>query len=70
MITSFFAGLLSSLLGIGGGVINVPVMSLIMGIPIKVAVATSAFMIMTTAAAGAMVYNYNGLHIPCAGGPL
>jgi len=64
LISSFFSGLLSSLLGVGGGIINVPVMTLLMRIPIKVAVATSSFMIMITAAAGAMVYYYHGLIFP------
>jgi uncharacterized protein len=70
IITSFFSGIISSLLGVGGGVINVPVMTLVMGIPIKVAVATSSFMIMITAAAGATVYYYNGYIYPVLVAPL
>ena len=54
------AGLLSGLLGIGGGVLKVPVMNLAMGIPLKVCTATSNFMIGVTAATGAAVYFMRG----------
>jgi uncharacterized membrane protein YfcA len=56
----FFAGLLSSLLGIGGGIIKVPVMHLLMGVPMKAAIATSTLMITLTAATGAFIYQYHG----------
>ncbi len=51
-----FAGLAAGLLGIGGGVINVAAMNSIMKVPVKVSIATSQFMIMVTAATGALVY--------------
>jgi uncharacterized membrane protein YfcA len=54
------AGIMSGLLGIGGGIIKVPAMALGMGIPIKVASATSNFMIGVTAAASAGVYFVRG----------
>jgi uncharacterized membrane protein YfcA len=57
---SYIAGVLSGLLGIGGGGIKVPAMNAIGGIPMKVAVATSNFMIGVTAAASALVYIRNG----------
>ena len=60
MMSGFFAGILSSMLGIGGGIVKVPVMHSIMGIPIKVAIGTSNFMIALTAAAGALIYYHNG----------
>jgi uncharacterized membrane protein YfcA len=50
------AGALSGLLGIGGGVFKMPAMTLLMGIPFKIAAATSNFMIGVTAAASAYVY--------------
>jgi uncharacterized protein len=56
----FFAGILSSLLGIGGGIIKVPAMHLVMGVPMKAAIATSTFMIALTAATGAFIYQYYG----------
>ena len=53
---SFVAGNVSSLLGIGGGIIKVPVLNAWCGIPLRAAAATSAFMIGVTATAGAMIY--------------
>lgn len=66
----FFAGVLSSLLGIGGGIIKVPVMHLVMGLPMKAAIATSAFMIAITTAAGALLSHYNGYVYPFIVAPL
>jgi uncharacterized membrane protein YfcA len=60
MGASFLAGSLSGVLGIGGGFIKVPVMNLAMGVPIRVATATSNFMIGITAAASAFVYLARG----------
>lgn len=57
---SFGAGIMSGLLGVGGGIIKVPLMNVAMRIPLKVAVATSNFMIGVTAATGAIVYWMNG----------
>lgn len=53
---SFFAGILSGMLGIGGGTVKGPIMILIMGVPVHAAVPTSGFMIGLTAAAGSIVY--------------
>ncbi|MEO8273386.1 MAG: sulfite exporter TauE/SafE family protein [Chloroflexota bacterium] len=54
------AGVVSALLGIGGGLIKVPVMHLVMGVPLRVATATSNLMIGITASASAMVYLLRG----------
>lgn len=54
------AGLISGLLGVGGGPIKVPVMYLILRVPFKVATATSNFMIGVTAAASAFIYYSRG----------
>ena len=56
--TSTVAGLVSGMLGVGGGIVQVPVMNLLMGVPIKVATTTSTYVIGITAMAGAFVY-YN-----------
>jgi uncharacterized protein len=56
LAVSAAAGALSGLLGVGGGVFKMPAMTLAMGLPFKVAAATSNFMIGVTAAAGAYVY--------------
>jgi hypothetical protein len=53
---SVVAGVVSALLGIGGGTVKVPVMHLAMGVPLRVATATSNLMIGITASAGAIVY--------------
>ena len=58
---SFFAGSLSGLLGIGGGIVQVPVMNLLCGVPMKAAAATSNFIIGVSAAASAWVYFREGL---------
>jgi hypothetical protein len=49
---SFFGGLASGLLGIGGGVLLVPIMTLTMGIPIHFATATSMFTMIFTSISG------------------
>lgn len=57
---SSVAGLLSGLLGVGGGILKVPVLSLYCGMPVKAAAATSNFMIGVTAVASAFVYYGRG----------
>lgn len=57
---SFLAGNVSGLLGVGGGIVTVPLVHLVMGAPLRVAVATSNFMIGITAAAGAYAYLFRG----------
>jgi uncharacterized membrane protein YfcA len=54
------AGLASGLLGLGGGIFKVPAMNALMNVPLRVASATSTFMIGVTAAAGAIVYLFAG----------
>lgn len=60
MLASVVAGVLSGLLGIGGGVIKVPTMVLAMRVPTRVATATSTFMLGVTAAASLAVYAARG----------
>jgi uncharacterized membrane protein YfcA len=57
---SYIAGVISGLLGIGGGGVKVPAMNVVGNVPMKVAIATSNFMIGVTAAASALVYMRNG----------
>jgi uncharacterized membrane protein YfcA len=57
---SFVAGNVSGLLGIGGGAFKVPIMSAVMGMPLKAAIATSNFMIGVTAATSALIYYGRG----------
>ena len=53
---SGLAGGLSGMLGVGGGVIQVPLMNVLMGVPMKAAAGTSSFMVGVTAVATAAVY--------------
>lgn len=54
------AGVLSGMLGIGGGVIQVPMMNLLMRVPVKAAAGTSSFMVGITAVATASVLYAEG----------
>ena len=55
LFASFLAGNVSSLLGLGGGVIKVPALNAWCGVPLRAAAATSAFMIGVTATGGAVI---------------
>jgi uncharacterized membrane protein YfcA len=66
---SLGAGVVSALLGVGGGIIKVPVMHLVMGVPLRVATATSNLMIGITASASAIVYLLRGAIDVNAAGP-
>ena len=57
---SSFAGILSGMLGVGGGVIQVPMMNLLMRVPVKAAAGTSAFLVGMTAVATATVFYADG----------
>jgi uncharacterized membrane protein YfcA len=54
------AGVVAGLLGVGGGIVQMPVMNLLMGVPLKVATGTSNFMIGITATGAALVRYANG----------
>ncbi|HEY7132369.1 MAG TPA: TSUP family transporter [Candidatus Limnocylindrales bacterium] len=60
ILGSIGAGLASALLGIGGGLIKVPVLHVVMGVPLRVATATSNLMIGITASASAIIYLIRG----------
>lgn len=57
---SFFAGLISSLFGIGGGVVFVPLMVIAIGLSMKLAAPTSQFILMFAAASGMIVHSLLG----------
>lgn len=67
---SLLAGTVSGMLGVGGGFIKVPAMSEGMRVPIKVAAATSNFMIGVTAIASLFVYFARGYVEPYAAVPV
>ena len=53
MMASLLAGYVSGTLGIGGGILKVPILNAWCGVPMRAAAATSALMIGVTAAASA-----------------
>lgn len=57
---AFCAGVFAGIFGVGGGAINVSVMHLVMDAPMKIASATSNFMIGPTASAATFVYLLKG----------
>lgn len=67
---SFVAGNVSGLLGVGGGVINVPTLNVLMHVPIRVATTTSTYMLAATAVASAVVYITSGLLDPLLAAPV
>lgn len=67
---SYGAGIVSGMLGVGGGFIKVPAMNLAMGVPIRVAAATSNFMIGVTAVSSFLVYLGRGEVVLAATTPL
>ena len=60
---------MSALLGVGGGIMKVPLMHLAMGVPLRVATATSNLMVGITAAASAVIYLIHGEIDPYVAGP-
>lgn len=67
---AFAAGMVSGMFGIGGGVFKVLALEHYLGLPMKVATATSNFMIGVTGAAGASVLLVAGYVNPVIGGPI
>ena len=66
LLSGFVAGNASGLLGIGGGIMSVPVITLGMRVPIKVATGTSALIIGLTTSVGAIIHYANGLCSHCS----
>jgi uncharacterized membrane protein YfcA len=57
-------GLLAGMFGLGAGWANVPVLNLLMGVPLKVSVATSKFLLSITDTSAAWIYLNRGCVIP------
>ncbi len=57
---SFFVGIISSLLGIGGGIIHVPAMVYLLKFPVHIAAATSHFVLAGTSLAGTIAHLTGG----------
>jgi len=56
----FLAGVLAGFFGVGGGALQVPVMIVVLGVPVEIATATSALMILLSALTGAITHNRLG----------
>ena len=54
------AGVFSAFFGVGGGIIAVPLLILVAGVPERVATATSLLAIAITASAGVIVFSLRG----------
>lgn len=63
IIISLFVGFISSLLGIGGGIIHVPAMVGLLNFPVHVATATSHFVLAIMALVGTVVHIINGTFV-------
>ena len=63
-LISSLAGVVSGLLGVGGGIIKVAAMNIFMNVPMKAAVGTSKFMIGVTGATAALLFFLAGLIDP------
>jgi uncharacterized protein len=63
------AGVVSALLGVGGGIVKVPLMHLGMGVPLRVSTATSNLMVGITAAASPVSYVIHVQVDPYVAGP-
>jgi uncharacterized membrane protein YfcA len=56
VLVSLVVGVISSAFGIGGGIIHVPFLIVVLGLPIHVATATSHFVLSISALVGAVTY--------------
>jgi len=57
---SFLVGVISSLFGIGGGIVHVPFLIVFLGLPVHAATATSHFVLAITSLAGSLIFLCNG----------
>lgn len=57
---SFFVGYISSALGIGGGIVHVPVLVRLLNFPVHIATATSHFILVIMALTGTLVHVVTG----------
>lgn len=57
-------GIMAGMFGLGAGWANVPVLNMVMGVPIKIAVGTSKFLLSITDTSAAWVYLNNGAALP------
>jgi uncharacterized membrane protein YfcA len=69
VLLSFLVGIISSLFGIGGGIVHVPFLIVVLGLPVHSATATSHFVLAVTSLAGSAVFLWKGqIALTVAGG--
>ena len=61
LLVAFVAGVFGSMLGVGGGIIMVPVLSLAFGVPIKTAIATSIICVIATSSMAQSTFAARGM---------
>ena len=67
IFVSFFVGVLSSLFGVGGGIIHVPFLIMVLGLSVHTATATSQFVLAITSLTGSLVFLRQGqIHLTAA----
>jgi len=69
LVTFLFIGVLGGMFGLGAGWANVPALNLLLGAPLKVAVATSGFILALNGTAAVWVYVANGAILPIVVAP-
>ena len=60
ILLSFLVGVISSLFGVGGGIVHVPFLIVVLGIPVHVATATSHFVLAITSLTGTLIFLKQG----------
>jgi uncharacterized membrane protein YfcA len=64
LATFVLIGVMAGMFGLGAGWANVPVLNLMMGVPLKVSVGTSKFLLSITDTSAAWIYVNNGAVLP------
>ncbi|HWQ25191.1 MAG TPA: sulfite exporter TauE/SafE family protein [Chlorobaculum sp.] len=64
LLLFFVIGFIGGMFGLGAGFANVPVFNLLMGVPLKVAVATSGLVLSINGSAAAWIYMFKGAVLP------
>lgn len=63
VLIGLFAGILSGLLGIGGGIVLVPILIFLMDFNLRTAIGTSTAVLVFTALGGVVAYILNGINV-------
>ena len=64
LVMFVFIGVLAGMFGLGAGWANIPVLNLVMGVPLKISVATRKFLLSITDTSAAWIYMNRGCVIP------